>query len=58
MPTFEVIVEETLSGSFHVEAASADEAVEDARCAHRSGRLVLEPGNLLDARLCVVGEDL
>ncbi len=34
MPTFEVLVEETPSGSFSVEAASRDEAEEVARCAY------------------------
>lgn len=57
MPTFEVLVEETLSGSFSVEAASADEAEEVARRAYRSGDIVLEPGDLLCAQICVKGED-
>ena len=57
MPTYEVLIEETVSGSFLLEASSADEAAEAARRSYRSGELVLEPGELLGARLCVVGED-
>ena len=57
MQTFEVLVEETTSGSFIVEAASAGEAMEAARRAYRSGELVLEPGELTCAQLCVAGKD-
>lgn len=57
MPTYEVLIEETLSGSFLLEAPTADEAAEAARRSYRAGGLVLEPGELLCARLCVMGED-
>lgn len=57
MPVYEVLIEETLSGSFLLEAPTADEAAEAARRSYRSGGLVLEPGELHGARLCVVGED-
>lgn len=57
MPTYEVIIEETVSGSFLLEAPTAEEAAEAARRSYRSGELVLEPGELLCARLCVMGED-
>jgi len=57
MPTYEVLIEETDSGSFLLEAPTADEAAEAARRSYVAGELVLEPGELLGARLCVVGED-
>lgn len=57
MPTYEVLIEETISGSFLLDAPTADEAAESARRSYRSGGLVLEPGELLGAKLCVVGED-
>lgn len=57
MPVYEVVIEETLSGSFLLEAPTADEAAEAARRSYRTGELVLEPGELLGTMLCVVGED-
>ena len=57
MQTFEVLVEETTSGSFIVEAASVGEAMEAARRAYCSVELVLEPGELMCAQLCVAGEN-
>lgn len=57
MPVYEVVIEETLSGSFLLEAPTADEAAEAARRSYRAGELVLEPGELQGAKLCVVGED-
>ena len=57
MPTYEVVIEETLSGSFLLDAPDAEEAAEVARRSYRAGGLMLEPGELLGARLCVMGED-
>lgn len=57
MPVYEVLIEETLCGSFLLEAQSADEAAEMARRAYGAGELVLEPGELHGVMLCVLGED-
>lgn len=55
MPTYEVIIEEAASGTFRAEAPTADEAAEAARRSYKAGELVLEPGDPLGAKMCVVG---
>jgi len=48
MGTYMVIVEETVTGTFAVEADSAEEAVCIARQRYRECLLVLEPGEVQD----------
>ena len=56
MPMFEVIIEETVSETFRVEARDADEAENIARERYRSGEIVLSPGECQEMRAWVVGE--
>lgn len=46
MPKFTVIIEETVSQDFDIEANSQEEAIKIARDKYRNGEFVLEPGNL------------
>lgn len=46
MPKFTVVIEETVSQDFDVEANSQEEAIKIARDKYRNGEFVLEPGNL------------
>ena len=57
MSSYAVVIEETLSQTFLVEAKSPEEAAELARARYRSGTYVLEPGEPTDVRLCVENEE-
>lgn len=50
---FKVIIEETVSKSFVIEASTAEEALKKAAEAYNDGRIVLEPGELEEARAFV-----
>lgn len=54
---YTVIVEETVSHEFPVEAQSAFEAEERVRKLYREGKVVLEPGNLEEVQFLVLSED-
>ena len=54
--TFTVIIEETVAQEFQVEAPNAEAAAETARELYRTGELVLCPGELQSARICVASE--
>ncbi len=56
MAVFTVIVEETICQQFVVDATGVENAAAIARQRYRSGELVLEPGELQSARLCVLDE--
>ncbi len=51
--TFTVVIEETVAQEFQVEASDAESAAESARELYCAGNLVLSPGELQSARLCV-----
>lgn len=53
MSAYAVVIEETLSQTFLVEAKFPEKAAELARARYRSGTYVLEPGEATDVRLCV-----
>ena len=51
--TFTVVIEETVTQEFQVKAPDAESAAEVARELYHTGNLVLSPGELQSARLCV-----
>ena len=57
MKTYRVIIEETISEEFELEAESEKEAISKAMDAYKSGEFILEPGNFEYAQLKVTDED-
>lgn len=57
MGVYSVIIEETVTGAFEVEAASAEQALELARERYRAGEYVLSPGEVQAVQMCVADED-
>lgn len=57
MKKFTVTVEEHVSQDFSIEAPSREEAEALAEKMYRDGKLVLEPGNLLDVSFTANMED-
>lgn len=53
---YTIIIEETVSEEFTLEAANEKEAMEEARRLYRQGVWVLEPGNLLDVKFQALEE--
>ncbi|WP_418466351.1 DpnD/PcfM family protein, partial [Dialister succinatiphilus] len=51
---YTIIIEETVSEEFTLEAANEKEAMEEARRLYRQGVWVLEPGNLVEVRFQVL----
>lgn len=47
---FEILIEETISDIFYINAHTREEAVLLARQKYRQGEFVLEPGHLLDVK--------
>lgn len=47
---YEIIVTETVQGSFTITVNNKEEAVRLARSLYRSGQLVLEPGELIEVK--------
>lgn len=54
---YTVIVEETVSAEFSVEAQGTFEAEERIRKLYREGKVLLEPGNPEEVRFLVLSED-
>lgn len=52
-----IIIEETVSEAFTLEAEGEKEAMEEARRLYRQGAWVLEPGNLVEVRFQVLEEE-
>ncbi len=52
-----VIIEETISEEFEIEAESREDAISKAIDAYKSGEFVLEPGNFEYAQVKVIDED-
>ena len=50
---YEIIVTETVQGSFTIIVNNKEEAVRLARSLYRSGQLVLEPGELVKVKFAV-----
>lgn len=53
---YKVIVEETVSQAFDIEADSPEEAFRIAEHGYRDGALVLEPGNVIQVQAAVFNE--
>ncbi|RHA08230.1 hypothetical protein DW949_12855 [Megasphaera sp. AM44-1BH] len=53
---YTVLVEEVVSQEFAVEAASPEEALRVAENQYRKGEIVLEPGNLEQVSMKIVGD--
>ena len=54
---YTIIIEETVSEAFTLEAEGDKEALEEARRLYRQGKWVLEPGNLVEVRFQVLEEE-
>ena len=54
---YTIIIEETVSEKFTLEAANEKEAMEEAQRLYRQGAWVLEPGNLVEVRFQVLEEE-
>ena len=54
---YTIIIEETVSEAFTLEAEGEKEALEEARRLYRQGKWVLEPGNLVEVRFQVMEEE-
>lgn len=54
---YTIIIEETVSEEFTLEAANEKEAMEEARRLYRQGVWVLEPANLVEVRFQVLEEE-
>ena len=53
---YTVLIEEVVSQEFAVEASSPEEALRVAEDLYRKGEIVLEPGNLEDVSMKIVGD--
>lgn len=53
---YTIIIEETVSEEFTLEAEGEREALEEAERLYREGKWVLEPGSLLDVKFQVQEE--
>ena len=54
---YTIIIEETVSEAFTLEAEGEKEALEEARRLYRQVKWVLEPGNLVEGRFQVLEEE-
>ncbi|WP_299143375.1 DpnD/PcfM family protein [uncultured Dialister sp.] len=54
---YTIIIEETVSEEFTLDAGSRKKALEEAEQLYRKGKWVLEPGNLVDVRFQVLDEE-
>lgn len=54
---FEILIEETISDIFYINAHTREEAVLLARQKYRQGEFVLEPGDLLDVKFIPSSDD-
>ena len=54
---YTIIIEETVSEAFTLEAEGEKEALEEARRLYRQGKWVMEPGNLVEVRFQVLEEE-
>ena len=54
---YTIIIEETVSEAFTLEAEGEKEALEEARRLYRQGKWVLEPGNLVEVIFQVLEEE-
>lgn len=57
MKKYRVVIEETVSEEFEIEAASEEDAVSKAIQEYEAGNFVLSPGNVECRQISVVGKD-
>ncbi|MCD8194889.1 MAG: DpnD/PcfM family protein [Coprobacillus sp.] len=56
MKRYQIIIEETISGTFEVDASSPEKAVQIARDKYKCSDFVNEPGDLEEVRFLVFDE--
>lgn len=54
---FEILIEETISDTFYVDAETREEALSMARQKYQNGDFILEPGHLLDVKFIPLATD-
>ncbi len=54
---FEILIEETISDTFYVDAETREEALSMARQKYQHGDFILEPGYLLDVKFIPLATD-
>ena len=54
---FEILIEETISDIFYINAHTREEAILLAQKKYRQGEFVLEPGHLLDVKVIPSSDD-
>ena len=54
---FEILIEETISDTFYVEAETREEVLSMARQKYQHGDFILEPGHLLDVKFIPLATD-
>lgn len=57
MPKYTIIIEETVSQGFEIEAESAEDAMEIAEQKYNNGEFVLEPGNLVSKQMAITSPE-
>lgn len=51
MQEYKILIEETVSQAFAIQANSEEEALQIAREKYKTAELVLEPGDLIDIKI-------
>lgn len=54
---FEILIEETISDTFYVDAETREEVLSMARQKYQHGDFILEPGHLLDVKFIPLATD-
>ena len=54
---FEILIEETISDTFCINANNKQEAILMAQEKYRQGEFILAPGNLLDVKITPLPQD-
>lgn len=54
---FEILIEETISDTFYVDAETREKALSMARQKYQHGDFILEPGHLLDVKFIPLATD-
>lgn len=57
MKKYRIVIEETISEEFEIEATSEQEAIAKAINEYEEGNFVLSPGNVEYRQMAVIGED-
>jgi len=57
MTTYQVVIEETISSTFEVQAGSGEEALEIARANYKSGKFIVDSECPTSKQMAVTGPD-